>query len=397
MDITPDEIAALLPGSRVIEIPTAWFNNLQDNCNAFEQFYAYLRSLGCEDNRDLHNRARVGHRLQKKLIQAEKQRLKKVHGLSGDNLKRALSWNDVGSGPQETFAGRRVTGNAVCVLPRSSAKENEVQSRLIREQCEIHQQQLKKSRTKLSGSSFYYWLIAAKEHNDRIGDIARDVADDVRFPREATTYREVAKYLDCIAASSAAIECAEDAWLEYIDRYPERIEASAWCDLCDTKIEPNEGAVVFRSGYEVLHDLCNSDRLDEEEKLLIGDLHRDGLRAFLLFAEPHDGFWSADVEKRLRLWGFRDHNPRKEQVYFVQVGFSGPIKIGYTATSVIQRVASLQTSCPEKLRLLASIDGGRAIEAELHVRFAKYRKTGEWFEPHPDLIAFLAPIVKPNV
>lgn len=42
-------------------------------------------------------------------------------------------------------------------------------------------------------------------------------------------------------------------------------------------------------------------------------------------------------------------------IYFIQSGFSGPIKIGYTTTSISKRLRNLQTSNHEVLRLVGYI------------------------------------------
>jgi hypothetical protein len=67
-------------------------------------------------------------------------------------------------------------------------------------------------------------------------------------------------------------------------------------------------------------------------------------------------------------------------VYFVQVGFDGPIKIG-VAVDMDKRMRQLQAGCPYTLFLLAIMPGGREQERELHDRFALYWMHHEWFEP----------------
>lgn len=75
------------------------------------------------------------------------------------------------------------------------------------------------------------------------------------------------------------------------------------------------------------------------------------------------------------------------RVYFVQ-GELGRIKIGFSS-NVESRLRDLQCSSAVPLRLLASIPGGPAVEAELHARFASARVHGEWFEPTEDLLVFI--------
>lgn len=48
-----------------------------------------------------------------------------------------------------------------------------------------------------------------------------------------------------------------------------------------------------------------------------------------------------------------------------------------------KRIASIQTSNPEPIELLATAPGGRELEARLHSRFANLRHNREWF--HDDI------------
>lgn len=78
-------------------------------------------------------------------------------------------------------------------------------------------------------------------------------------------------------------------------------------------------------------------------------------------------------------------------IYFIQAEIVGRIKIGYTSKDTISsRVATLQTASPVKLRVLASRPGGKAKEQQLHVRFAHARTCGEWFDPVPELVRYIA-------
>jgi hypothetical protein len=75
-------------------------------------------------------------------------------------------------------------------------------------------------------------------------------------------------------------------------------------------------------------------------------------------------------------------------VYFIQAESGGLIKIGKTA-NLRQRFKAIQSNCPQKLRILAIVSQDTYTEVELHVRFAEYRKHGEWFESHEDILAFI--------
>lgn len=84
------------------------------------------------------------------------------------------------------------------------------------------------------------------------------------------------------------------------------------------------------------------------------------------------------VEEPRQLEGFAD-------LYFIGSD-EGPIKIGVSVDPT-KRLKGIQTSYPYKLQILALIPDGGMMESEYHARFAAHRLHGEWFEPHPDILA----------
>lgn len=77
----------------------------------------------------------------------------------------------------------------------------------------------------------------------------------------------------------------------------------------------------------------------------------------------------------------------REVVYFARAGDF--IKIGKSTGSAEDRIACLQTGCPLPITVLATVQGGRKLEAELHRRFASLRAHGEWFHVAPLLLSFI--------
>lgn len=74
-------------------------------------------------------------------------------------------------------------------------------------------------------------------------------------------------------------------------------------------------------------------------------------------------------------------------VYFVQIEGGGPIKIGLTTSDPRRRHKGLKTGCPWPTVLLGAIPGGRDDERKLHQELIEFRMEGEWFSPHPDVLA----------
>lgn len=67
-------------------------------------------------------------------------------------------------------------------------------------------------------------------------------------------------------------------------------------------------------------------------------------------------------------------------VYFIQVGTDGPIKIGFTKAVPADRMEELQCGCPWELRLIGFIRGTKTNEKFLHDhRFSQFKMRREWF------------------
>jgi hypothetical protein len=76
-------------------------------------------------------------------------------------------------------------------------------------------------------------------------------------------------------------------------------------------------------------------------------------------------------------------------VYFLQSSSGGPIKIGYSA-DVPTRLRQLESHYGQPLALLATMDGGREQEAEIHRRFDALRLgRTEQFRPAAELMEFI--------
>lgn len=76
------------------------------------------------------------------------------------------------------------------------------------------------------------------------------------------------------------------------------------------------------------------------------------------------------------------------KVYFVQAEGGGLIKIGW-ATKPAARIFNMQMYCPVRLDLLLEVVGSGQLERTLHVKFATYRRHGEWFEPAAELLELI--------
>lgn len=75
-------------------------------------------------------------------------------------------------------------------------------------------------------------------------------------------------------------------------------------------------------------------------------------------------------------------------IYFVQTSDNRFIKIG-KANDPSQRLASLQTGSPVRLKLIGAVPGGHETEHAVHQRFQALRTYGEWFRASDDLLDYI--------
>lgn len=71
------------------------------------------------------------------------------------------------------------------------------------------------------------------------------------------------------------------------------------------------------------------------------------------------------------------------KIYVVQSGSC--VKIGFTAGGLTRRLSELQTGSPVPLVVLATVEGKKFQERDLHRRFRPYRVSGEWFRFEGDV------------
>lgn len=79
-------------------------------------------------------------------------------------------------------------------------------------------------------------------------------------------------------------------------------------------------------------------------------------------------------------------------VYFIRGLETGLIKIGRTDFGPFYRARTLQAESIEPLHLIGAIpdEKNHALERRLHRRFKAGRRLSEWFDPTPELLAYIA-------
>ncbi|MCK1543460.1 GIY-YIG nuclease family protein [Bradyrhizobium sp. 179] len=75
------------------------------------------------------------------------------------------------------------------------------------------------------------------------------------------------------------------------------------------------------------------------------------------------------------------------EVYFLYA--CNRIKIGWSRNHIQRALNEISPYCPAPLFFIGATPGDRALEAQLHARFAADRAHGEWFDLGPHLREFL--------
>ena len=84
----------------------------------------------------------------------------------------------------------------------------------------------------------------------------------------------------------------------------------------------------------------------------------------------------------------------RAHVYFARNTESGRVKIGSSWVPA-SRVRSLSRTEHAPVELLAVIrDAGPIVEREMHERFEHLRWRGEWYEPMPELLGYIAEVAR---
>lgn len=186
-----------------------------------------------------------------------------------------------------------------------------------------------------------------------VGDIARDIVGDAKFPRESDQYEEMRSYLNAQGACSAAIESFKESWLEYFQQYPERVHPYAWCSECGKMLDVEDAFLAENSESSelfILDAVCLSKYMRFDEMVsrpLSGITHID-LEDLAEKVEANE-LYTENLLENLKLWGVMPI-VIEGCVYFIKSEKTHAIKIGFTVGQVEKRLSSLQAAHPYKLQ-----------------------------------------------
>ena len=393
---TPKEIIAAVPGVQTVHLSASWFNELDPEKSVFESLYYWMTECGRipdENHKTLHNRTYVSDRIFKQLLAAEKKRIQKKHKLKGGDLEEAVNWSDLGSGPRNKVGDCKITEDVILVVPESStAAMGEFSIQLHKKFREKH---INKMKANAAGADFYGWLVSQIKRPDRVGDLARDAESHQGFPKELQNYEDYLDFANSVGFCNAAVESLKEAWLEYARQYPERISPAAWCSECSKKLSVDAAHFAWdeKSGEIFVLDAQCLEKYQGFSPIKSNPLVGISWEGIEEITEQNKlSEWDVGrVTEKLLLWGVLP--PGAEgTIYFFGCESSREIKIGITSGRVEKRLATLQTARGHKISLLATLPGTTKLERALHDRFSQHRLKGEWFMPHPDILAFIAQI-----
>lgn len=305
---TPREIIKEVPDVQTVILPHNWFDDLGDNQSVFTSLYMWMLEnelVPTEDKESLHNRTYVGEKLFKKLRNSEKKRLRKKLRIKGDELERAVDWSDINTGPKTEIGGCNISGDVILIIPKTSRQTlGEFSSKVYKKQNDAL---VNKIRANAAGATFYQWLLPQIDRPDLVGDIARDAVNDNQFPRESIYYEDIKAYLVSLGACTAAIGSMKESWLEYIQKYPKRVQPFAWCSECGGKFDVENAFLAWnlesRELYVLDTECLNKYKgFDELLSRPILGITYDDLKKFVEKIEVSK-FVVEDTIEQLILWG----------------------------------------------------------------------------------------------
>lgn len=390
---TPKEIIAAVPGVQVVRLDASWFHDVDPGKSVFESLYDWMTECGRipdGNHKTLHNRTYVSERIFKKLLAAEKKRIQKKHRLKGDDLEEAVAWADLNSGPRNEVGDCKITGDVILVIPETSAEAMGALSIELHQKA--RQKHIHKVKANAAGADFYGWLLSQIERPDIVGDLAREAESRQGFPRTLQNYEDYVAFAQTAGFCDAAIENIKEAWLEYARQYPERIGPAAWCFECGRKLPIDAVRLAWdeESGEVFVLDAKCLGRYQGSSSVKFTLLDGICWEKIEEIAEQNElSDWDVKrVTEKLLLWGVLP--PEVEgTIYFFGCETTQEIKIGITSGRVEKRMATVQTARGHKINLLATVPGTTEFERALHDRFSQHRLRGEWFRPHPDILAYI--------
>ena len=305
---TPREIIKAVPNIQTVILPKECFNDLSENRSVFTSLYEWMLAndrIPSDDKESLHDRTYVGEKTYKKLLNAEKKRLKNKLNIKNDELERTVTWSDLNSGPRTEIGGCNISGDIILVVPESSRQAlGEFSSKVFSKE---RQAAINKIKANAAGATFYQWLLPQIDRPDRVGDFARDAVVDKNYPRESNQFQEIESYLHSQGACSAAIDSFKEGWLEYIQKYPERMQPCAWCEECGKRLNIKDALLVLIAESQELI-IVDTECLNKYYRL-------DNTVSRPLSSITHEDFeemvekekvieWDANnILEKLRLWG----------------------------------------------------------------------------------------------
>jgi len=120
-------------------------------------------------------------------------------------------------------------------------------------------------------------------------------------------------------------------------------------------------------------------KLADRNHQTMSDFVRDAINEIV--ADCHDGVspFRKEHQPLVRKW---HRKPIHRRVYFISDGEL--VKIGFSL-NVEKRLQQLSFEAGKPLTVLATVEGGPALERKYHEQFASYRVRGEWFRLTPEL------------
>ncbi len=219
--ITTEQITNSLPEASVTYLPANWLASLSPDQPIFTALYQWLQNTtGKPDLQKVRNTTFIGKSLFKKLVQAERTRLRTHLGYRGDHLDENVAWVLLEYSSATSLGNCYFRDESILTISLSNLKKlKELVDDIFQQK---RQQHISRIKAAAEGHNFYTWMIAQTDRPDEVGELARYMELDVFWPGRTDTFEEIKGYLSSQTPKGLFDRELSKAWLEYLQQYPKR-------------------------------------------------------------------------------------------------------------------------------------------------------------------------------
>ncbi len=220
--ITTQQIIKAVPEAHIIQLPEDWFLSLPPDQSVFSIFYRWLcQTVALTEAATVHITTFIGKTLFKKLVQAERARLREFNGYRGDHLDEHVAWVLLEYSAATSLGNCYFRDDSILVIPASSLErlQNLTEGIFLQKR----RQHVSRIKDAAKGHNFYTWMLAQTKRPDGIGNLACYIELDVFWPVDLDNLEQLKSYLRIQTPKGLFDRELSAAWSEYQQQVPKQL------------------------------------------------------------------------------------------------------------------------------------------------------------------------------